>query len=151
MKDIIQEKNIVLLDSVPSWEEALIQSSKPLIDNGYIELSYLEAIFKSTEENGPYYVLAPEIAMPHASPQAGVNAQQISLLVLKEPIKFSETGFDVRLVFTLAATDNKSHLESLTRLAEVFADDALIQDLIKQTSAKDVYELIHIKGGSLNE
>lgn len=142
MSDLIQERNIVMQDAVTSWREALIESCKPLIEHGYVEDSYLDAIFKSTEENGPYYVLAPEIAMPHASPQDGVNEQQISLLILKEPVKFSEDSFDVRLVFTLAATDNQSHLKSLTRLANLFADEELIEQLIQQTSAKDAYELL---------
>ena len=143
MSHLIEKKNIVLKDSVESWEEALTLSCQPLIDHGYVEEKYLEAIFKSTEDHGPYYVLAPEIAIPHANPKDGVLQQQISLLVLKEPIKFSETGFDVRLVFTLAAIDSESHLASLTRLATLFADEEMIQHLIQKTSVEDVFALLN--------
>ena len=142
---IIKKENIVMRDSVESWQQSIEESSAPLIKNGYIKQSYVDAIFESTEKNGPYYVLAPEIAMPHASPQSGVLKQQISLLVLKQPIKFSDEGFDVRLVFTLAATDNQSHLDSLVRLADVFADEALIQKVVHAETVDEVYNLLHNK------
>lgn len=142
-ESIVALENIVMNESVDTWQQAIEESCAPLIKNGYIETSYVDAIMKSTEENGPYYVLAPEIAMPHASPQSGVNKQQISLLVLKQPIKFSNDGFDVRLIFTLAATDNQSHLDSLVRLANVFADDALIGKLISAQNEEEVYNLLH--------
>lgn len=143
MADIIRKDNIVLMDSVDTWEQAIIQSCQPLLESGYIKETYVEAIMQNTKDNGPYYVLAPEIAMPHASPKSGVLKAQISLLVLKEPVSFSEESFDVRLVFTLAATDNKSHLDSLKRLASVFADDDLIKEIIKAETKDEVYNLLH--------
>ncbi|HEY4537491.1 MAG TPA: PTS sugar transporter subunit IIA [Erysipelothrix sp.] len=139
---MIQKENIVMKEKVGNWEEAIRLSAQPLIDNGYIEESYVEAIFENTEKNGPYYVLAPEIAMPHASPQAGVKEAQISLLVMKEPIYFSKDGFPVRLVFTLAAVDETSHLTSLQKLANVFADEALIQKIIDAQDVDEVCKLI---------
>lgn len=139
---MIQKKNIVMKERVGNWEEAIELSAQPLIDNGYIEKSYVEAIFENTKINGPYYVLAPEIAMPHASPKVGVNKAQISLLVLKEPVYFSNDGFPVRLVFTLAAADETSHLTSLQKLATVFADEALIKKIIDAKDIDEVYALM---------
>lgn len=143
MENIIEERNIVIKNSVETWKEAIEYSSKPLLENGFIKASYIDAILENTKKNGPYYVLAPEIAMPHASPLSGVIKQQISLLVLKEPIKFSEDGFQVRLVFTLAATDNESHLNSLKRLSKVFSNEALINKIIQAESEKEVFNLLH--------
>lgn len=141
MESVIKQENIVMLDSVTDWSEAVIKSAQILVDGGYVEPRYIDAILASTEKNGPYYVLAPEIAMPHASPNDGVLEGQISLLVLKNPVKFSEDGFDVRLVFTLAAKDSSAHLEAIQFLAEVFMNEITIQKLI---DAEDTSEIIEI-------
>jgi len=139
---MIQKENIIMKDHVNQWEDAVRISAQPLLEHGYIEESYVEAIFENTAKNGPYYVLAPEIAMPHASPQAGVRKAQISLLVLKNPVYFSKEGYPVRLVFTLAATDETSHLTSLQKLAEIFADEALVQKIIHAQDIDEVYALM---------
>lgn len=143
MEQLIHANNIQLLDSVSDWKQAITVASQPLIDGGFIEARYVDAIFKSTEKFGPYYVLAPEIAMPHASCEDGVHKQQIALLVLKKPIKFSEQGFDVRLVFVLATPSNHAHLQMLRQLSEVFADDELIQKIIAQKDADSVAFLLN--------
>lgn len=142
MESVVKRENIVMLDSVEDWTQAIKTSAQVLVDGGYIEPRYIDAILESTKKNGPYYVLAPEIAMPHASPDSGVIETQISLLVLKEPIKFSEEGFDVRLIFTLAAKDSTSHLSAIQVLAEVFMDEAIIKDIIASESVDDVNRIL---------
>lgn len=142
MESVIKRENIVMKESVESWKEAIQLSAQVLVDGGYIEPRYIDAILESTEKNGPYYVLAPEIAMPHASPDSGVNETQISLLVLKEPIKFSEDGFDVRLFFTLAAKDSTSHLSAIQVLAEVFMDDKIISQIINSKDTENVNRIL---------
>lgn len=140
---LIRPENIQIVDRVNDWKDAIRIASKPLIDGGYIEPSYVDAIFKSTEKFGPYYVLAPEIAMPHASSEDGVNEKQISLLVLKNSIKFSQDGYDVRLVFVLATPDSHSHLQMLRDLSEVFSDEEKIQAIIAMNDVHGVSTLLN--------
>lgn len=143
MDTLIREENIAIVESVSTWQEAIHLSAKPLIDNGYIEPRYVDAIFENINKFGPYFVLAPDIAMPHASQADGVNEKQISLLILRHPIRFSENGYDVRLVFTLAATDSESHLDGLRNLAEIFAHEERIQAIIAAKSVAEVMSLLH--------
>lgn len=143
METLIQSKNIQIRQQIGDWKEAVTLAAQPLIDHGYIEPSYVQAIFDSTEKFGPYYVLAPEIAMPHASSDSGVNQEQISLLVLKNPIKFSEGGYDVRLIFVLATPNNHAHLEMLKQLSIVFMDEELIARLIEQDDVDSVASLLN--------
>lgn len=140
---LVKTENIQILDHVSDWKEAIHIAAKPLIGGGYIEPRYVDAIFKSTEKFGPYYVLAPEIAMPHASSEDGVIAKQISLLVLKNSIKFSEDGYDVRLIFVLATPDSHSHLQMLRDLSEVFSDEEKIQQIINSDNPHDISTLLN--------
>ena len=143
MEQLVKRDNIKIVDRVSSWQEAIKESAQMLVDGGYIEPRYIDAIFESTEKNGPYYVLAPEIAMPHANPKDGVIEQQISLLVLRESIRFSEDGYDVRLIFTLAAKDNESHLDALRKLAGLFSDEERINEIIHAETVSEIETLLN--------
>lgn len=143
MEMLIRPENIQILESVENWRDAVSIAAEPLILGGYIDKRYVEAIFTNTEKYGPYYVLAPEIAMPHASSQDGVYEKQISLLVLKNSIKFSENGFDVRLIFVLATPDNHSHLQMLRDLSEVFSDETMIQEIIQMNDSSTIATLLN--------
>jgi PTS system ascorbate-specific IIA component len=46
-------------------------AARPLIDGGYLEARYGEAVIDSTLEHGAYYVFDEGIAMPHARPECG--------------------------------------------------------------------------------
>ena len=74
-----------------------------LLANGTIEPSYVAALFRSHEELGPYYVLGPGLAMPHARPEDGVNRLGLGLTVLKTGVNFGSEGNDpIQLLITLA-------------------------------------------------
>ena len=48
------------------WKEAIRMSCKPLLDNHMIEPAYVDTIVQNVVDNGPYIVIVPGIAMPHA-------------------------------------------------------------------------------------
>ena len=141
--EIIRLENIKIVDKVTDWKDSINQSAGLLLDSGYIEQTYIDAIFASTETNGAYYVLAPEIALPHASADLGVKESQISLLVVKEAFKFSEESFDVRLVFTLASKDKEAHMKYLKVLSALFSDKSLVDTLISANDSKVIYDLLN--------
>ncbi len=73
-------ENIQIVDSVSDWKQAIRLSAQPLLAKETITEEYVEAIFKSHQELGPYYVLAPGLAMPHARPEQGAIKNGLSLL-----------------------------------------------------------------------
>ncbi|SHI84357.1 PTS system, ascorbate-specific IIA component [Geosporobacter subterraneus DSM 17957] len=144
MHDLISLDNIIIIDSVKDWLEAIETAVRPLVENEYVEERYIQAIIDNTKEYGPYYVLAPNIAMPHARPDQGVLKKQIGILLLRNPIKFSEDGYEVRLIITLAATDSKSHLEALGRLSELLGNDAHVSKIIDAQDKEEIYRLFQL-------
>ena len=145
LKDLVKKELIQQLDTVNDWQTAVRIASKPLLEQGYIEESYVEAIISSVNEIGPYIVLAPKVAVPHASPDAGVHRLGISLLQLKEPVNFgSEDDEDknVQLIFVLATVDSTAHLKALQQLALILDDDDIIENLIKAETPKEILGLI---------
>ncbi|QST74967.1 PTS sugar transporter subunit IIA [Escherichia albertii] len=105
----LSDSTIVLRKSVDSWQQALDICGKPLLDAGLITTDYLTAIKKQHEKLGPYYVLAPGLAMPHARPEEGAKGLGLSLLKLEEGVSFSAEEFDpVDVIILLAAPDKHS-------------------------------------------
>ncbi|EZX21376.1 PTS sugar transporter subunit IIA [Mammaliicoccus sciuri] len=105
---LIDNDSIQLGLIAKDWKEAVQLSVQPLIDSGAVKPEYYDAIIESTEQYGPYYILMPGMAMPHARPEAGVLRDSFSLITLKEPVQFSD-GKEVSILVTLAATSSKIH------------------------------------------
>lgn len=145
MEEMIQQKNIRIIDEVADWKEAISQAVSPLIENGYVETRYVDSIIENTEKYGPYYVIAPNIALPHARPEQGVLKKQLGILLLKHPVKFSSDGFDVRLLITLAASDSESHLQTLAKLSDILGDDDRIGKILGASSVEQIYRLFTLE------
>lgn len=89
LKQALIENNSIRLGlSASTWQEAVKLAVDPLIESGAVKPEYYDAIIESTEGYGPYYILMPGMAMPHARPEAGVQRDAFSLVTLKEPVTF---------------------------------------------------------------
>lgn len=89
-----------------NWPQALELCAKPLLDMQVIEPEYVTAIIQQHHTLGPYYVLAPGLAMPHARPEEGAKGLGLSLLKLKQGVSFGAGEFDpVDVIIMLAAPD----------------------------------------------
>lgn len=145
LTDLLKEELIQQVDSVSTWQDAVGLAAQPLLDLGYIEESYIQAMIASINETGPYIVLAPKVAVPHASPDAGVHQLGISLLQVKEPVDFSEDDDDdkkVQLIFVLAAVDSTAHLRALQELALILDDEEAIDSLIAASDPREILAII---------
>lgn len=140
ISDMLQKKNVQILDSVSDWKEAIHISTKSLIDQGYITGNYPKKIIELTEKYGAYYVLCPDIALVHARPEDGVIHKQLAVTLVKEPITFMGKEDTVRLIITLAAEDSESHLEALQQIAEIISDEKRIETLMKMKDPASLYE-----------
>lgn len=140
--DMLKEENVKILDHVDDWKEAIIVSLQPLVEQGYVTEEYGKAIIDLTNEMGPYYVLTENVALIHGRPETGVLKKQLAITVLKNPVKFSEDGYPVRLLVALAATDSESHLAVIQTLAQLFMSEDAINDVINAEDEKSVYEYL---------
>lgn len=139
LNEWLTRETIQVVDTVDNWQAALKTACKPLIDSGKVEPSYLDAIYASHEELGPYYVVGPKIAMPHARPENGVNELALGLTVIKQGVSFGSEGNDpVYLLFTLAAIDSDSHVGMISQLAELFMNDSDIESLCQSNTADEI-------------
>lgn len=143
LHEVLQEPFLQLTDSADDWKSAVRLAAKPLLNYEYIEPSYVEAMIKSVEQLGPYIVIAPKVALPHARPEHGVNRVGMSMLRLKEPVYFStEKQHGAQLIIVLAATDNETHLKALSQLSIMLSENDNIDKLIAMNTKQEMLALI---------
>lgn len=145
LSSLLKVQHIQTVERVPDWRKAIQLAAAPLLENRFIETEYVKAMIDVLDETGPYVVVSPLVAIPHARPQDGVHRLGMSLLQLKNSISFSERGtHPVKLLIVLAAVDGDSHLKALGQLTKILNDKRLKEQLIEAESAEKIYELIQM-------
>jgi len=143
LKELLGEEFIQLAERVSDWKEAIRLASTPLLNSQAITPEYVDAMIVNVEENGPYIVIAPRVAFPHARPEQGVNRLGMSLLRLKQPVAFAEPGTrDAQLIIVLAAVDNETHLKALSQMSMMLSDESNIDRLIAADNKETILQCI---------
>ena len=138
----LNDTTIALRSEVENWPQALEICAQPLLESVVIEPGYVTAIIQQHQKLGPYYVLAPGLAMPHARPEEGARGMGLSLLKLQHGVAFDADEFDpVDVIIMLAAPDKHSHIEMISALAELFSSE---DDLALLHQAKTLEEITTI-------
>ena len=76
------------------------------------------------EENGPYIVISPGFAFPHAGLESGSVRVGMNLIRLKTPVPFESGDYDpVEFVCALSAVDHKTHLKAFFNLVNLLRSE----------------------------
>lgn len=143
LKDLLKENTIKLKMDVKDWEDAVRKGGELLEQDGSIEHRYIDGMINSVKEIGPYIVIAPGIAMPHARPEAGTKKIGMSLLTLKHPVEFGNKDNDpVSIVVCLCAIDHYTHLKAMSELVELLGDDNKVEKIRAAEKVEDILNLI---------
>ncbi|RDW15338.1 BglG family transcription antiterminator [Oceanobacillus chungangensis] len=144
LNDLLTSETIQMTEAVNDWHEAIRVAAKPLLNNKSIEEKYVDAMIENVEKIGPYIVLAPKVAIPHARPEDGVNKIGMSLLKINNPVSFSKEDKekDVNLIFVIAAIDHEMHLKALSQLSELLEDESIVNQIIGVNRKEEILPFI---------
>ncbi len=125
-----------------NWEEAIVASSKGLLEQGFIVQSYVDSMIDSVKEYGPYIVIAPNIAMPHARPEAGSKKVGFAVTLCEEAVRFSEAPeHQARLLVTLSCVNADTHLQMLQALVGVLADEEKFEAILNAKTKEEILDI----------
>ncbi|HEY8394599.1 MAG TPA: PTS sugar transporter subunit IIA [Thermaerobacter sp.] len=131
-----------------SWEDAVREAGRLLVATGAASPAYAEAMVETVKALGPYIVIAPGIAMPHARPEAGALRAGLSFVRLRRPVTFGHEANDpVDLIFGMAATASDAHVEMMAALAEALSDPGRLARLRAAGTPQEVRDILDGKGG----
>lgn len=144
IKKMLEKKITCYEKEFDTWQKAVEASAEPMVKAGIIEPCYVQDIISCVEEHGPYIVIAPDIAMPHASEGAtGVNETAIGFMKVEKPVSFdpNDPEKDARLFFVLASTDHDQHLQNMMQLSEMLMNEELVQELLLVQNDEDLEKI----------
>ncbi|WEA47027.1 BglG family transcription antiterminator [Priestia aryabhattai] len=140
LADLITPETIVLRDQVESWKEAISIAAAPLLHKGVITEAYIDKMQEQYPSMSPHIVLRLNVAIPHASPEDGVQAVGMSLLKLKEGLLCGEQK--VHFIVVIAAIDKKKHLNAMLQLMKLAEMNGVINEMKRLNEKYKLYEII---------
>lgn len=125
-----------------TWEDAIRVVGSLFEDQGIASGEYAEAMIAAVHKFGPYMVLAPGIAMPHAATASGVNRGGLVVATLATPVEFGSPANDpVDVLVSFAAKNKEAHMARIKELAKALGDQEL---LAAARAATTDAELAHV-------
>lgn len=144
LRELITEDSVQFDVVAKDRNQAISLAGEILVKQKKVDSSYIPAMIENCEKFGPYIVLAPGLAIPHAAPNAGIKELGISCVILSEPVVFgNEENDPVKLVICIASPDNKSHLELLSALSTIIMDPQRLNQLECVRTKQEFLQLIY--------
>jgi len=121
-----------------NWVEAVKIAGEILYNLGRVSQEYIEGMIKTTKRLGPYAVIAPGVALPHARPENGALELGMSIVVLRTPIDFDSPNDPVKVVIAFSAPTKSEHLELLKEIGKLLSTTVLQKKLKHAKTPNDV-------------
>ena len=139
LQDLLSEDNVSFHYPAETWEDVIRHGGQLMVDAGFTEPTYTEAMIDVVRDMGPYIVLAPGLAMPHARPEMGAKQVGTALVTLEKPIDFGSPENDpVSVAVFLCAPNTEEHIQLLTDIATLFEDEEFLDAAVNFESIEDV-------------
>ncbi len=141
---------ILLQEEAENWETAVKLGTDLLEKAGAISPAYYQGICDSVRQLGPYFLLAPGLAMPHARPGHGVLEDSFALVTLRTPVCFGDPDNDpVDILITMAVKDAKiQNEEAIVQIVELLDNEARVKMLKQAKSSEDIAKILaSLRGG----
>lgn len=143
LADHLTDGAIVTRAEATDWRGAVRLAGDALVATGATTDVYTDDMIRAIEELGPYIVIAPGFALAHSRPSPAVLRTGLSWVALATPVAFGSAANDpVRLVVGLAALDHDAHLEVMSALARVLADEKTLEAAIDADTPERVRAIL---------
>ena len=128
---LIESDTIAVGVNAADWEDAVRTGGAMMVEKGLAEGRYIDAIVDNHKTIGPYFIVAPGIAMPHAKPENGVLKTGYALMTLETPVEFGDEENDPVdiLIFAGAINREEHNQEAIPQIAELCDSEEYIEAL----------------------
>ena len=143
LQDLLSEDNVSFRYPAETWEDVIRHGGQLMVDAGFTDPTYTEAMIDVVRDMGPYIVLAPGLVMPHARPEMGAKQVGAALVTLEKPIDFGSPENDpVSVAIFLCAPNKDEHIQLLTDIATLFEDEEFLDAAVNFESIEDVQSFL---------
>lgn len=138
--DILPLDNILVGAAAADKWEAIRAAGRVLVEGGYVDESYVEAMVERERLSTTYMGMG--LAIPHGTQQAKDSVKRTGLSVIQYPEGVDFDGEKAYLVVGIAGVGDE-HLELLARVSEALDDEQTLEKLKNSTNPRDVYEVLN--------
>lgn len=144
ISDFLTADTVAARVATSGWEDAVDAVGKLMVNAGITTPAYIPAMKSTIKELGPYAVIAPGIAMPHARPEDGVLQTGFALITLDPAVDFGSQANDpVDIVLAFGATDKQIHVKALQEIATIFGDPGKVAAIRAAQTNQDLLAALH--------
>ncbi|MEK3854250.1 PTS mannitol transporter subunit IICBA [Cytobacillus sp. FSL H8-0458] len=137
--DLLRPENIFLNKEFADKDEAIRFAGRVLVDAGYVEESYIEAMIERDNITSTY--MGNDVAIPHGTEEAKKAVIKSGFTVIQVPNGVDFDGQKVRLIFGIAGKDG-THLEILSGIAVTCSEMDNIEKLASAESVQTIMDII---------
>ena len=142
---LITENMIELKGEAANWEQATEMAGFILQRENIVEARYIQSMKEVIHEFGPFMVAWPGVALLHAAYSSGAKKLGMSLLTLKNPVKFGHKENDpIDIVIALSIPCDCSIPLALDQLNNILLNDSAKRCIRTASNAKAVINQIHL-------
>lgn len=141
--ELLRPDHIVIRSEVGSWREAIEIAAEPLLNKGIITQQYIKKMIELHDIDRPYIIYGTDIAIPHATPEDGVNDLGMSMLKLQKGVSISSSQ-SIRLIIIIAPINKKKHLRALLEISKLSELKPEIEEIIRASRVEDIYHCLEL-------
>lgn len=144
LKELLIPERVDVQVEASTWEDAVRAVGRLMVDTGVVEERYIDGMIETVKQLGPYIVIAPGIAMPHALPEKGVLENCMAIITLDPPVEFGNEDNDpVYIVLAFGARDKTDHMQALRQVATVLGKQENVDALQAAKTKEDILTIMH--------
>ena len=133
----------VQFSDAESFLDAASLAAELLVTAGIAHKTYPSEVVEIINQQGPYMVIAPHLAIVHGRPSEHSSSTAASILIGKSGwVSGNEKNDPVQIVFAISATDDEQHLEMLRTLSAFLVIPSVISDLQKSSTVSEVRQIL---------
>lgn len=137
--DIITSDRVEIHNEKYIWTKAIWRSAARLLEIRSVEPQYIDNIIEQLRYYGNYMFIMDGVLLAHTKTEFGAKKLDCEIHFFKQPIPFS--GQDkARVIITLSAIDNESHLKLLKDLLTIFQNETAIASIMACTTKIEILE-----------
>lgn len=142
---ILKKENVSLNKSFVTKQEAIREAGRLLVDGGYAEEAYVDAMIERENKVSTY--MGNFIAIPHGTEEAKkwIESSGISVVQVPNGVNFgTEEDEKMAMVVIGIAGAGDDHLDILSQIA-VFCSE--VENVTKLADAQSEEEIVNLLGG----
>lgn len=137
--NILSSESIILNAKFNTKEEAIRFAGQVLVDEGYVDNAYIDSMIARNENLSTY--IGNHLAIPHGleDSQKYINKSGISIIQVPEGVDFGDGN--IAYVVIGIAGKNDTHLDILSKIALVCADDQNVLEIRNAQSKEEIQDI----------